>query len=482
MKQAFSLNWKFTLFIVGLLLFTIGLLSFFVLKGVHEYQTKQREVVMQRQTDFAHLPIRELFVTESRLDSQAFMQLQGQKLAVEIGATSGLHVMLYNLKGELVGDSLPMAGKKSAIDEALQRALQNQIAYYLKGDMLNYFAPVQGMDAQIGVIHFQASSREHLDFFQNLFYLFLGVGAFVLTLSLVLGLLYMNRHAKAIIKLKMATDQIRQGKFLTSPILRRQDELGALSDGIFEMSAAIQTNIKTQRNFINNISHEFKTPLTSIKAYTDLLDMYEDDPNLIREGRAAIAKESERLYDLVDKVLKLAALDKYEFEQHPEQVELHSLLEDVCSRMKGKAGKFGITITTQLESAVVWADRESMLHMFINLLDNAIKYNTEHGTVTVTNRIVQQQVEIEFRDTGIGIPLEQQAHIFEPFYTVNKDRARQYGGSGLGLSLVQHLVEQQHGHIRVEGVEGQGTSFIVTLPIQGVEKFTSWKQVETLLK
>ncbi|MBD8501216.1 HAMP domain-containing histidine kinase [Paenibacillus sp. CAU 1523] len=460
-----NLNLKFTLFIAGLLLLTIGAISFFVLQGVADYQHEQREISMQKQADFANQHIQERLAAGSRLDSQLFLQMQGQRLASEIGTSSAMRVLLYDMTGTKVGDSLPIVERTTAVEDALRYALQNKIAYFIKGETMEYLAPLQGADEQIGVIHFQVSVHDEQAFYNNLVSRFIVVGVIVLVSSLVLGLLYMNRQAQAIVQLKQATDHIRNGKYLTSPTLQRQDELGELSRGIFEMNTAIQTSIEGQRNFINNISHEFKTPLTSIKAYTDLLAMYQDDPNLIREARAAIEKESARLYDLVQKVLQLAALDKYEFEQHPEQVELQALIEDLCSRMKGKADKFGLTMTTQLQPSIVWADRESIIHIFINVLDNAIKYNIEGGRITVTNRIFDDRVEIQFRDTGIGIPLERREKIFDPFYTVNKDRARQSGGTGLGLALVQQFVRKQQGTIRIEDHLDQGTSFIITFQL-----------------
>ncbi|WP_282939153.1 HAMP domain-containing sensor histidine kinase [Paenibacillus sp. RC67] len=480
-----SLKWKFIGFVAGLLVFTIAILSMLVLKGVSDDQRRQTESSLEQQTGTANLHIRQQFVTGARLEPKSFMQLQGQKLAVELGSISGMRVILYDSDGMAVGDSLPMAAKTD-VSDALQPALQNKIAYITEGDTLQYLAPLQGPDGQIGVIQYEASLLAQRAFYRNILSLFVFGGLIVLVISFVLGGYYMSRQANAVGQLKKAADRIREGERLAEPVLKRKDELGDLSLGIFEMSEAIQSNLQAlegeqakmrqalrklqeleqqQKHFINNISHEFKTPLTSIKAYTDLLDMYEDDPTLLRDAREAISRESGRLYDLVEKVLKLAALEKYEFEHQPGPVELAALLDDISDRMKGKADKFGVSIFKQLEPVIIWADRESVIHIAINLLDNAIKYNVENGSVTVKCHVVGERAEVVFEDTGVGIPVEGRDQLFEPFYTLNKDRARQSGGSGLGLALVKQLVEKQAGTIRIEGSEGQGTMVTVTFPI-----------------
>ncbi|SEF65672.1 cell wall metabolism sensor histidine kinase WalK [Paenibacillus sp. UNC499MF] len=460
-----SLKWKFALFIAALLLFAVGVLSVLVLTGVHRYQKEEMEKTLNRQAEIANNRIGQQYVTGTRFDPQTFMQLQGQNLVVEIGAASGMRFLLYDMTGAAAGDSLPMA-ESPDVSGVLSHALNNKIVYKVLGDTEDYLAPVRGPDGQIGVLHFQVSLAAQNAFYRNLQNSFLVAGSAVLLLSFVLGLLYMNRQAKAIRRLKEAADDIRIGEFIAAPPFRRKDELGSLSAGIYEMSRALQASLRTQQQFINNISHELKTPLTSIRAYTDLLHMYEDDPGLVREARDVIDKEAVRLYELVEKVLKLAALEKYEFEQQPENVRIDLLLEDLASRMKGKAEKFGVTISHELFPAEVWADRESLIQIFLNLLDNAIKYNVENGTVLIRSRTTEEgALEIEFTDTGLGIPEDRRERIFEPFYTVNKDRARKSGGSGLGLSLVKQLVNKQQGQIRVEHPVKGGTSFIVTLPL-----------------
>ena len=217
---------------------------------------------------------------------------------------------------------------------------------------------------------------------------------------------------------------------------------------------------------ITNISHDLRTPLTSIKAYVDLLDMYRDDPQLMEDGVQNIRKETNRLHEMVDKILKLSALEKYDFEQRPEQVELKRLLEDICDRMKGKAAKFDLTLHTNIKEAVVWADRESLIHIFINLIDNAIKYNEPGGKVEVTSYTLENSIIVDVANTGIGIPPEAEEKLFQPFFTVNKDRSRLSGGTGLGLALAKDLTEKQKGVIKLHHSDSKWTIFKVSFPLK----------------
>lgn len=485
-----SLKWKFTGFLAVLLLFAIGLLSVLILKGITDNQQQQMEQTMQQQADVASDRIRQLFVTGTQVDASTFMRLQGPALARELGNVSGMRVILYDAAGKETGDSLVIA-EKPDVRELLDYALKDRIAYEVHGDVLEYMTPVQSGQGQLGVIHFQTSVSSQHRFYRSMQKLFWIAGAIVLGVSFIFGILYMNRQASAIRRLKQATDRIRRGDYLETPSLRRKDELGELSSGIFDMNQAIQTHVlslqeeqakllatleklrileKQQKDFIHNISHEFKTPLTSIRAYADLLHMYPDDPSLIQDAQKSIAKEAGRLYELVERVLHLASAEQYEFDHHPEEVELEELLTDIASRMKGKAEQFGITLHEQLQPARVNGDRNNLTHIFINLLDNAIKYNAANGSVTISNRIMDGQVEVRFRDTGVGIPEDRRELVFEPFYTVNHDRARKSGGSGLGLALVKQLTRQNHGDIRVETpADGRGTEFIVTFPLSSAK-------------
>ncbi|WP_042200407.1 sensor histidine kinase [Paenibacillus camerounensis] len=484
----FSIKLKFSLFLGLLLILAVSVLSYFVLRGVERNEQTQAEASLAQHVKTVNLRVKQAYYTGVRLEPQQFLQRRGRELATELAGFTGLEVTLYDAQGEQAGTSVqgvPVPGGPGTA-EALTYALQNKIAYQSKGDKLLYLAPLQGPEAQMGVVQLQYPLKNAQAFQQTLRNLFLTTGAAVLLLSFITGYLYFNRAAVAISRLKKAAESIRRAEYIPAPPLERRDELGELAEGIYYMSREIESSIaakdeeqrklqlavtklqaleQQQKQYIGNISHEFKTPLTSIKAYVDLLNMYDDDPQLLLEAKISIAKETDRLYEMVDKVLQLTALEKYDFESQADRFEAADGLQDICGRMNGKAERFGLTLTLEAEPAHIWIDKESFMHIFINLIDNAIKYNVPGGTVSLRSEVREDRVEITVSDTGIGIPAEAREKIFEPFFTVNRDRARASGGTGLGLSLVRNLVEKQGGSIALLDTEGEGSAFRLSFPL-----------------
>jgi signal transduction histidine kinase len=194
--------------------------------------------------------------------------------------------------------------------------------------------------------------------------------------------------------------------------------------------------------------------------------MYPEDEKLVQDAKENISKETARLYDMVEKTLQLATLEKYEFELDMQSLHLDELLIEICSRMEGKIQKQGLQLYKDIKAVKVYGDRESLFQIFINLIDNAIKYNNPKGKICIRSYVEDDGVNIEVEDTGIGIPKELKAKVFEPFYTVDKNRSRQSGGTGLGLALVKQLIEKQRGSITIIDKVEEGTKFLIKFPLQ----------------
>lgn len=479
-----SIRIKFSVFLALLLLLTVAVLSLLVLSGVKEDQRRNYEDFLAQQVRVANLHFTQSYFSESYINAEDFLNSRGKELADQLGMISNRLVVLYDMDGREVGSSIPSAGKVD-IKDTIEFALDNKSAYQVEGDSLYYLAPLKIEGNQVGVIQLFYSLKPHKNFYNNIKYLFFAVGAFVFVLSFILGFTYFNTFSSGILKLKKNTDRIRKGEY-NIPLLSRRDELGELSQGIYYMSNEIKKNIegmhteqdklrlavqklsaleKQQKQFIGNISHEFKTPLTSIKAYLDLLEMYPDDPKLLGDAKSSISHETMRLYDMVEKVLYLSSMEKYDFELNMEKLEVSHLVESVLGRMKGKIEKFGLRLETDLQTSYILADRELMDHILINLFDNAIKYNKYGGKISVRNYQDGDTVYVEVGNTGLKIPSGDKQRIFEPFYRADKNRSRQTGGSGLGLALVKELVEKQHGTIELKKSDGEENIFIISFPL-----------------
>lgn len=479
-----SIKIKFSIFLAVLLLLTVTILSLLVLEGVRNDQKLQYEEFLAQQARTANLYFIQSILTDSVVAPDVFLATKGQEFAEQLGSVSGQLVVLYDKNGKMAGESIPKS-ENMDLDKILSYALNNKIAYQVVEDSLYYMAPLTIGDEQAGVIQLYYSLTRNQEFYNHIKMYFFFTGAAVFILSFTLGYFYYNSFANGILLLKKMTDRIREGQYDTQ-ILSRRDELGELSEGIHYMSRQIMKTIrdmkqeqekltlavqkltileKQQKQFIGNVTHEFKTPLTSMKAYSDLLEMYPDDANLLETAKQNIKTETERLYEMVDKVLQLSALEKYDFEYDMEKIDVRQAILQVCSSLKGRMDRFGIKLETNLSEAFVEGDRESMTIILVNLLDNAIKYNKANGSIFVSNSVTGSEVSIEIADTGIGIPNEAEAKIFEPFYTADKNRSRQNGGAGLGLSLVKKLIKKHKGSITLLKTGSEGSTFRIVFPL-----------------
>ena len=385
----------------------------------------------------------------------------------------------------------PSSGSDSAppsddIKRTLPYAQENKTAYLVEGSSMYYLTPLRVGREQIGVVQFNYSLQDHQAFYNEIKRLFISIGAGVFVLSFLLAYLFFNSFARSIIKLNVAVGRIREGQFAVPP-MKRRDELGELGAGIAAMSERLMATMRDkdeereklalavrklseldrqQKEFIGNVTHEFKTPLTSVKAYLDLLDMYPDDEELLATAKTHIAGETQRLYEMVEKVLQLSAMEKYDFEYNKERLEVRSTIESALDSLKGKMEKFGLALETDLREAYIEADKDYMNIVLANLLDNAIKYNRADGRIRVSSFVSGNEVVIDIADTGIGIPEGVADRIFDAFYTVDRNRSRAYGGAGLGLSLAKRYTETQGGRIALAKSDGSGTTFRVTFPCE----------------
>ncbi|WBW96519.1 sensor histidine kinase [Oceanirhabdus sp. W0125-5] len=478
-----SIKVKSSVFFALLLVFTVGILSTLVLKGIENKQKNDYEMYLARQGKIANTYISQIDLTEPIEDTKLFLEQNAQELVLYLNSINGMHAVIYDIEGKELFNTL-YYNVRTDVDDILSHALKNQIAYKIVGDHVEYIAPLY-KGQQIGVVQFHYSLKKSIEFYSDIKSLFIRIGAVVFILSFIGAYFYFDRFSKSIFKLKKDTLDIKKGLYSNIVPLKRNDELGELSEGIYYMSSEIEKNItkiedekqklklavqklkaleKQQKTFIGNITHEFKTPLTVIKTYMDLLDLYSDDPNLQQEAKENILKETQRLYDMVEKILHLSSLEKYDFECQCEEVDVKVVLEEICSRMEGKAQKFNISIIKNLQSGFILGDKENLMHIFINLIDNAIKYNEANGKIFINSYTKNKMVNVEVSDTGIGVPEESREKIFEPFYTVYKDRAKKQGGTGVGLSLVKELIEKQKGSITLLDTEEKGTTFLITFP------------------
>ncbi|MBI3553617.1 MAG: hypothetical protein HY077_14060 [Elusimicrobia bacterium] len=222
-----------------------------------------------------------------------------------------------------------------------------------------------------------------------------------------------------------------------------------------------------RKDFVANVSHELRTPLATIKSFAETLSSgaIEDEEHRL-EFVQEIEKSVDRMTRLVDDLLELSALESGKMPPNFEQLSLMKLASEVTASLKPLAGKKQIVLRLEPFHDIpeVRADRDQLKQVFTNLLDNAIKFSGEKGTVRIWAEAQENKTRVAISDTGIGIPDADLPRIFERFYRVDKARSRELGGTGLGLSIVKHIVELHGGSVSVASRIGQGSTFSFTLP------------------
>ncbi|WP_318508063.1 two-component system histidine kinase PnpS [Bacillus sp. T3] len=223
---------------------------------------------------------------------------------------------------------------------------------------------------------------------------------------------------------------------------------------------------QTRKDFVANVSHELKTPITSIKGFTEtLLDGAKDDPESLEAFLNIILMESDRLQTLIQDLLELSRIEQHRFKLDIKEINLISILNEVITMLNKKATEKGIAITfeTQHESLMLEGDLFRLKQVFINVINNAIMYTPKNGKITILMEEKESKVQVKVVDTGIGIEKHEIPRIFERFYRVDKARSRNSGGTGLGLAIVKHLIEAHKGTISVKSEVGKGTTFTILL-------------------
>ena len=251
-------------------------------------------------------------------------------------------------------------------------------------------------------------------------------------------------------------------QMIANPVFREERVVGAVLLLMNETEKIQRENLR--REFSANVSHELKTPLTSISGFAEIIqDGFVKDED-IKKFAGRIYKEAQRLIQLVEDTIKVSQLDEDVNPYEWEQVDLYGVVKDVCNNLKGIAEKKNVHLFIDGKSLVFRTVRPILEEVIYNLCDNGIKYNKEDGTVSIHFRDLGEQVELSVKDTGIGIPREECSRVFERFYRVDKSHSKEIGGTGLGLSIVKHGVTFLGGTLNMLSEPGKGTEITMVFP------------------
>jgi two-component system phosphate regulon sensor histidine kinase PhoR len=298
-------------------------------------------------------------------------------------------------------------------------------------------------------------------------------------IALILSLVLASRLSKKIVKplneLNLDEPMKNEGYDELTPLLRRlesqQRQIRIQSLELEQRQKEFLLDVtekekseQMRREFTANVSHELKTPLHTISGCAELLSNGMVKQEDITEFSIRIYTEAQRMIRLVEDIIRLSHLDEGATDLKREAVDLYALSEDTIQILSQEADEAKIQMHLEGENAVVYGIPQLLQGIIYNLCDNAIKYNREGGSVTVSVKNEEHQVQLSVVDTGIGIPAEHQERIFERFYRVDKSHSKEIGGTGLGLSIVKHAARLHDASIKVHSVVDGGTTIVVSFP------------------
>jgi len=274
-------------------------------------------------------------------------------------------------------------------------------------------------------------------------------------------------------KLAFSLQQLAEGDLEAKIDVTGNYEVETIVDSVNNMLNDMRNTEQRRQEFVSNVSHELKTPLTSMKVLAESLVGQQGLPEeLYQEFLHDINSEIDRENEIITDLLNIVRLDRKEGEMQIAQVSINELLEIVMRRLRPIAKERNVEMVFEsFRSVLAEVDEVKMSLVFTNLIENAIKYNKDGGTVKVSLNADHRYFYVRVEDTGIGIPEEAKKYIFDRFYRVDKARSRESGGTGLGLAITKSAVMMHKGNIKVSGKEGEGSVFVVRIPLSFIPEY-----------
>ena len=269
-------------------------------------------------------------------------------------------------------------------------------------------------------------------------------------------------------KMIEALDQVQEG-YTSDPISVTDClETEHIGDAFNRVLGRMKMLDDSRQEFVSNVSHELRTPITSMKVLADSLITQKDVPiQVYQEFMTDIAAEIEREDKIINDLLSLVKMDRTSADLNISEVDINALVELIMRRLRPIANRRDVQLVYEsLRPVTASVDEVKLTLALSNLVENAIKYNKEHGFVKVSLDADHQFFTVKVEDSGVGIPADALEHIYERFYRVDKSRSREIGGTGLGLAITRSAILMHRGTVKVTSVEGEGTDFTVKIPLK----------------
>ena len=468
-KKNIKLKWTLlaTYMLIGII--PLVIMTQIALESVQGYfvEERKKELLLQANVISGHISISDYMYDESK----AFV------FDYDINHTSkqsGYRIMVLDRSGVVVNDSNKTEEGKTYFLPEITDALNNKdVARVMENDTVH--AAVSIVDDRSNCIGVVLVCDSVTDIYENvaairhkIFNMIMLLMVVVVLIDLFMAWWFTNPLNKTIEVIKKMSDGHFDQRIPVNDFLHTElAELAESSNNMAEQLDRIETS---RREFVSNVSHELKTPLSSIKVLSDSI-LIQDPETVPKEMYVEflqdINSEVDRMTAIINDLLTLVRMNREEVELKPAFVNLSEMIGDIVRRLEPIAEKNGITLKYNMVDEVTAEVEATKISLAVsNLIENAIKYNKPGGSVTISAGQHDSCVSICVEDTGIGIPEEHQSRVFERFYRVDKSRSKKTGGTGLGLAIVKHIVSLYGGRIRLESQPGAGTRITIEFDIR----------------
>lgn len=458
---------QFRIFIIFLLvgITPIFMVKYGILKSFEEQSIRQRGSLVQNQC---------VSIANQLGDSDYIEKKGSEVIENEINQLANLYsgrIVIVNSQFMIIKDTYRMDENKTIISEEVVKCFQGEDTLHYNGDsrFIEMTVPVKDSSTQemVGVMIVSTPTEDIQDSRDAL-----GRQVFLLQVGMALVIFWVAFYTSRMLvrpfgKVTKSLEEMTNGFLEEDLSILDYTETRALSEAYNKMLKRMKALDDSRQEFVSNVSHELKTPITSMKVLADSLLMQEDVPvELYKEFMGDIAEEIDRENKIINDLLSLVKMDRKAADVNIQECSINELLELILKRLRPIAGKRDIELVLESFKPVrAQVDETKLTLALSNLVENAIKYNREEGWVHVSLNADHKYFYVKVEDSGMGIPEDAQEHIFERFYRVDKSHSREIGGTGLGLAITKSAILMHRGAIRVYSKEGEGTTFTVRIPL-----------------
>ncbi len=454
-------------FLMGYLIF--GLLGFFAISTVSSQMIY--DYLLERQAESLYDEATKIASHYSELYRVGKGDTSEEDSSIAAAASLfNSSIWLIDRQGSLILDTSGRYSRGDAIpgfDPAAGKNPYTVGRYYqmFSQDMLTVSSPITGNYTTYGyvLIHMPISEIQNLRTgVLNLTYI---TAAILYGLSLIILLLFTKVVYIPLVKIREGANEYAAGNLNYKIRVDSQDEMGYLSATLNYMSGELNKMEEYQRTFVANVSHDFRSPLTSIKGYLEAIIDGTIPPEMQEKYLKRVIAETERLNKLTQGMLTLNSLDSKGYLSRS-NFDINRVIKDTAASFEGTCSARGITfdLTFSAQSEMVHADLGKIQQVLYNLIDNAIKFSHDGSVIYIQSSVRYEKVFVSVKDTGIGIPKDSLKKIWERFYKSDLSRGKDKKGTGLGLSIVKEIIQAHGENIDVISTEGVGTEFIFSLP------------------